>query len=113
MEYDWLGRPKPPTGQPRYLPQPNPAGQPPQWNQPLILLEPTPLPPNIKHMPWSERRYWYKVQDEQLRGIKLMQKAAKDAQKAQIKEARLRQKAIDKERVKELKYVSVVMWLTR
>lgn len=107
VEYDWLGRPKPPTTQPRYLPQPNPTGQPPQWNQPPILLEPTPLPQNIDLMSWSERRYWHKVRDEQLRGIKLMQKAAQDAHKAQMKEAKAKQKAMDKERVRELKYVLI------
>jgi hypothetical protein len=54
-------------------------------------------------MPWGERRYWYKMQDEQLKGIKMMQKAAKDGQKAQMKEAKIKQKAIDKERARELK----------
>jgi hypothetical protein len=44
------------------------------------------------------------MQDEQIKGIKMMQKAAKDGQKAQMKEAKMRQKAIDKERVRELKW---------
>jgi hypothetical protein len=103
VEYDWSGRPKPPIPQPRYLPQLQQSQQ--QWNQPPILLEPTPLPPNIDSMPWGERRYWYKMQDDQIKGIKMMQKAAKDGQKAQMKEAKIKQKAIDKERARELKSV--------
>jgi len=43
------------------------------------------------------------MQDEQIKGIKMMQKAAQDGQKAQMKEAKITQKAIDKERARELK----------
>jgi hypothetical protein len=68
-----------------------------------MLLEPSPLPPNIDTMPWGDRRYWYKVRDEQMRAIKLMQRAAKDAQKAQMKELKIKQKAQEKERIRELK----------
>jgi len=103
IEYDWRGRPKPPIPQHRHLPQLQQGQQ--QWNQPPILLEPTPLPPNIDSMPWGERRHWYKMQDEQTKGIKMMQNAAKDGEKAQMKELKIKQKAIDKERARELKYV--------
>jgi len=103
VEYDWLGRPKPPTSQPRYLPQLQQGQQGHQWNQPPILLEPTPLPLNIDSMPWGERRHWYKMRDEQLKGMKMMKKAAKDGQKAQLKEAKIKQKEMNKERARELK----------
>jgi hypothetical protein len=82
-----------------------------QWSQPPVLLQPTPLPPNVDHLPWSERRRWYKMREEQEKGIRLMQKAAVDAQKAQAKDAKFRQKAAEKQRLRDLKYVSFLRFL--
>lgn len=103
-QYDWLGRPKYPKPQPRYLPQ---TGMPPvnEWSQPPVLLQPTPLPPNVDQLPRGERRRWYKMREEQEKAMRLMQRAANDAQKAQEKDAKVRQKATEKQRLKELKYL--------
>jgi len=43
------------------------------------------------------------MRDEQLKGMKMMKKAMKDGQKAQMKEAKIKQKAINKEKARELK----------
>lgn len=108
MSYDWLGRPKmpQPQAQPRFLPQLQPEPQDAaQWAAPPVLLHPTPLPPNVDQLSWSERRYWIKMRNEQMKVIKLMEKAAKDQQKAQEKERKLRLKAEEKQRKRELKSV--------
>jgi hypothetical protein len=105
--YDWLGRPKYPDPQPRYLPQTGMLQN--QWSQPPVLLQPTPLPPNVDQLSWSERRRWYKMREEQEKGIRLMQKAAVDAQKAQAKDAKFRQKAAEKQRLRDLKYVCFLL----
>jgi hypothetical protein len=54
-------------------------------------------------MPWGERRYWYKMREEQQKAMKLLQKAARDAQKAQAKEVQIKQKALEKQRLREIK----------
>ena len=91
--------------QPRYLPQiyhsAQPQGQ--EWSTPPVLVQPTPLPADFKDMPWSERRYWTKAREEQIKAIKMMQKAAKDQRKAQEKERKVMMKAEEKQRKRELK----------
>lgn len=111
VAFDWMGRPKYPKPQPRFLPQLDLLQQTtaleaqPQWATPPVLLQPTPLPANFNDLPWSERRYWLKMRDEQLKGIRMMEKAAKDQRKAQEKDQQLRQKAEAKQRKRELKLV--------
>lgn len=48
------------------------------------------------------------MREEQEKGIRLMQKAAVDAQKAQAKDAKFRQKAAEKQRLRALKCVSFI-----
>lgn len=107
VSFDWLGRPKYPKSprQPRFLPQPQTQtlDAQTQWATPPVLLQPTPMPANFDDLPWGERRYWIKMRDEQLKGIRLMEKAAKAQRKAQEKDQQLRQKAEAKQRKRELK----------